>query len=824
MFEPIEENEIFTNQFGEKVLCGAMGVDKIKELEGKVLELLRFICILTPMNCYTRKFDGDSWSLPQAFLLCSLILGPDEVMIADSEDLESCFNLFFLPKAWRTFFVFSKQVSKAAFGGPPGEKTYVAMRGVPMGWINSVDLIQNFIRRLVFGKCQINPALEVNPFNRRLSGDAVITCMDGFDYFKRVRNLNEAQQLALEDCAPKSKTMSRFVEECQAIGLPLNESKAVYKKVSSAILGGEMTPGQIRYARDKASGFHVKSAAVLSLAEAPQVTFQHWSGLFCFKAGFRRPIFSVCQEVFKFINSFEEGGSECRSPPLEVLDEILVAALSTPLAFTNLRAPIRPVLSITDASEQGGAAGEATEFLKHVGRNAGAEADDLLMNSSEEFTRGKTGIMKCRICGSMDGVNKTVCPFKCQTVLCSVGCFRKHRLSCEFQDIPHLSVGLMASTTLANLPWELLKHEIEPVVEKTDALLQAKCGLILSVPCFIGSQAARSVQRKVERARKMGRSWDKRIRQQNQYAEDNVRVFLQQCREGRLAAIMAPSNSLFWSLKNVKQLNNVISCYACSFFLRRQGETHTWSCMHNFSNAISLLSNRTFELQSCGRAWPQTFAQVLALLFRAVLGKWDATNFPVGQLRQESWVHEALLHSTRGMARTGVAAQIGDQVGRILATVVPGREQDHLGWLLQFVDFKGSEVRVKDGTIYDGSRQAIPYPACIWNWSCVQSYTWSQPQHINVLELLAFLNFVKMHVLDRSHHQARLLHVFDSRVCSCIVGKGRSSSVLLNRVLRRTTALLLAADIYVFPLWTISRWNFSDHGSRAVVRPDWEQW
>ena len=144
-------------------------------------------------------------------------------------------------------------------------------------------------------------------------------------------------------------------------------------------------------------------------------------------------------------------------------------------------------------------------------------------------------------------------------------------------------------------------------------------------------------------------------------------------------------------------------------------------------------------------------------------------------------------------------------------------------WILEYVDFKGSDVRLKNGTVLDGPRQAVPYPAFIWDWKCVQSYSWAQSQHINVLELLVFLNYVKLHVLNPSHHSARFLHVLDRRVCSCVRSKGRSSSCILNRIRRRIVALLFASDLYVLPLWTISVWNFSDHGSRAIPCPSCDQ-
>ena len=143
MFKPFPEDGILTNNFGDKVMAGAMGVDKVKEINGCRVELLRFICILCPINAYMRQTVGDSWSPPQSCLLCSLILGEDECIYQDGEDLESCFNLFTLPEAWSKYVVFAKKVAMSAFGGAPGVTTYVAMRAVPMGWINSVALLQH---------------------------------------------------------------------------------------------------------------------------------------------------------------------------------------------------------------------------------------------------------------------------------------------------------------------------------------------------------------------------------------------------------------------------------------------------------------------------------------------------------------------------------------------------------------------------------------------------------------------------------------------------------------------------------------------------------
>ena len=101
----------------------------------------------------------------------------------------------------------------------------------------------------------------------------------------------------------------------------------------------------------------------------------------------------------------------------------------------------------------------------------------------------------------------------------------------------------------------------------------------------------------------------------------------------------------------------------------------------------------------------------------------------------------------------------------------------------------------------------------------VESYKWDSVQHINVLELIAFFNFLRFAARDLGWVETMFFHVVDSRVTSCVLAKGRSSSKNLNRLLRRICALLVACDLYLYPLWTISQWNFVDLLSRVWGLP-----
>ena len=51
--------------------------------------------------------------------------------------------------------------------------------------MNSVDLIQNFIRRFVFKTLGVSPESEIQRAVPVPSGEAAVVCMDGFDLITR---------------------------------------------------------------------------------------------------------------------------------------------------------------------------------------------------------------------------------------------------------------------------------------------------------------------------------------------------------------------------------------------------------------------------------------------------------------------------------------------------------------------------------------------------------------------------------------------------------------------------------------------------------------
>ena len=138
---------------------------------------------------------------------------------------------------------------------------------------------------------------------------------------------------------------------------------------------------------------------------------------------------------------------------------------------------------------------------------------------------------------------------------------------------------------------------------------------------------------------------------------------------------------------------------------------------------------------------------------------------------------------------------------------------------LRMCDHKGSDVRLNPSQIF--RPHAWPRTSLDmkqWTWKVLQSYAFKQTQHINVLEMRAILNYMRMRCRDTRKHRARMLLIVDSQVVCSVVAKGRSSSQQLNAVLRRMSGLVIATDTRIAVGWCQSDQNPADKPSREICR------
>lgn len=153
------------------------------------------------------------------------------------------------------------------------------------------------------------------------------------------------------------------------------------------------------------------------------------------------------------------------------------------------------------------------------------------------------------------------------------------------------------------------------------------------------------------------------------------------------------------------------------------------------------------------------------------------------------------------------------------ARPVPGPrltpEQRFVAHMLRRVDHRGSDVRLSTAAVFRPiCWQRVTVLAEWWRWKVTQSYDWQQTQHINMLELGAFLNLLRTEGRNPELHDKRALRLLDSQVAIALLVKGRSSARHANSLLRRVAAVTVAMNAFPLYAWLASRLNPADGPSR----------
>ena len=424
--------------------------------------LLRFICVFCPINMYMRHLRGDSCTLPYVNQLSLMLLGPDEFLVTDSEDMQSCFNIFEIPPAWNGYFAFAMRVAASAFGDDPNQTTLVCMRSVPMGWVGAVDVMQNMARNFLFLLSEVPQSKELDKAQPIPEGDTAVVCMDGFDFVQRIPLKGPAVAAPLcptaefvstrgegspEHGAPRfplveddptwldriakaqaklraSSENQRFVHTCNVLGVPLNPGERLVAGLLAPILGAELCgmSAQLRLSRNKVHKLIGKGLALLTKDAWAAPALQHWAGLFCFGASLRRLAFACLQNIFHWV-CFDASDVHPSLMPFSVL--VLMGAALSPLLYGNLRAPLRPVLSCTDTSESGGGASEASSLFPMSSPSVAHHAWTGAASANEEAA--SLGF-PCGMCSSPDAHLGTFapCPGACGAFFCNIPCLLAH--------------------------------------------------------------------------------------------------------------------------------------------------------------------------------------------------------------------------------------------------------------------------------------------------------------------------------------------------------------------------------------------------------------
>ena len=137
--------------------------------------------------------------------------------------------------------------------------------------------------------------------------------------------------------------------------------------------------------------------------------------------------------------------------------------------------------------------------------------------------------------------------------------------------------------------------------------------------------------------------------------------------------------------------------------------------------------------------------------------------------------------------------------------------------LLTRTNHTGSDVRISTGEILNPKahpRQGVE--ANWWHWLPSFRVKWKIKEHINKLELRSILLAIQFRVNHHHETNMRIFHISDSYVCLSVIGKGRTGSKQLSKILRKLNAVLLAHGLTLIIGHVESTMNPTDGASRGV--------
>ena len=276
-------------------------------------------------------------------------------MFLSGEDLTSAFYLFRLPAAWSEYMVLDMPVPRASLGLPGEGTTYVGLTVLPMGWHSAVGLMQSAHRQIALRSVSLGGA-GLNPL-AEISKTATFPDMDDqpawsiyLDDTTIIEQVEKAVAAELEGKIPEEQQRLRAAYEW--LGIPRNTTKALERQKEAERLGAliDGETGVLRTTSKRNLDLMGLGSWIRSLMSCPRKALQVYAGKAVHILQFRRCLFSVMDVIFTEIS---KGGETVRVTK-GLADEMLLLEGLLPLAQTNLKAKINPVVTCSDACESGG--------------------------------------------------------------------------------------------------------------------------------------------------------------------------------------------------------------------------------------------------------------------------------------------------------------------------------------------------------------------------------------------------------------------------------------------------------------------------------------
>ena len=139
-----------------------------------------------------------------------------------------------------------------------------------------------------------------------------------------------------------------------------------------------------------------------------------------------------------------------------------------------------------------------------------------------------------------------------------------------------------------------------------------------------------------------------------------------------------------------------------------------------------------------------------------------------------------------------------------------------VGHISRHVAQNGSDVSISLGIPFSSKGgNHVSLRADWWSWKMLFTSKWRFRNHINSLEMRMVVQAAKWRSRNPDNFSKRWLHLADSMVCNYILSKGRTSSHMLQPLVRQHAAILLALNSVEIHGHVDSSENPTDKASRS---------
>ena len=846
LFAFLQEEDVF-HAGGRPVFNGLFGVPKKGKLvPGTDLPVLRMIINAIPSNEFQELLAGDIRSLPYFGQWSGIqVDDADRVLVWTERDMTAAFYLFRLEDAWLPYQAIGKPVRARDVGDwckgmAPDTWVYPAVTVMMMGWKSACGLLQHFHRKLCFAPSPIgaglDPAREVRrdaplPGATSSGGQSWFSVyLDGFSQAEITHWTNLAK---LTGDSPETRALQ---DVWAAWGVPRQEAKELTRVTEVEALGCRI---------DGIKGLIMPPRSVLAnllgltawLAEGPprsekalQIVAGRW--VRCFQ--FRREASCLFRDVWEWMHPEERRRSGQRLPP-GVVDDFVLAMAVAPLLVFDLRARVSPLVVASDASEQGmgvcrtsSLTGEGLRALD-ARRSAGAGGGDKV-GLIEMFNGVGAARRALELCGVRPAVYAAVhsdggaraviqAAWAEAVVLAEPGEMNPRMVEKLVAQGPHVTVWIVTCA----LPSSPSNGASAPREDGEGVFAVARARL-LAVPQVAGmfSRAVRDAKVVVmgDAASQLGGSAEQMI--SHGFAVRPLEV----CPSGRAPV---SDKRLYWiswkvsagcGVRAVPMADRDVlefeppeqhtkdSSWAARRYPNADGREvllgfekgHTKTVMNTAAvkTAPTALEDRRYELLGKSAS-----ARVMAFLLGELLYGEGVLGSPPGVTILDIRTPGSDLN----IEKSGTGTDLNIEKSGIDMVRELIRRQAHTGRDLRRV-----------GPLDDPGRlpRAAVRPAW-WKWRRVFGAPWTDAsEHINVLELRAFLASLAWRLRAAANVHSRGVHLLDSQVVLGALAKGRSASRRLGPLLARANALQLAASLSVILGYVRTEENPADAPSRSA--------